>query len=320
MSLRPMIVSIVVGTALAAPPAAEAVLCQKRSGVLVVREACKRKERVADPVALGLQGPPGAQGAPGAQGVQGAPGVGPLTACPPDAALVGPTCIDRFEASLWQLPPTAIAALAAIRSGTIALADLIAAGATQVGCTNILFNHAAIPTTFPETGNWTTPVYAVSIPGVLPSACASWFQAEQACALSAKRLLTNQEWQRAAAGTPDSGVDDSATLCNVNSVPRVPSKTGSRSTCVSSWGTFDMVGNVDEWVADWGEFAANCTYWDAMFGTDFSCIGGDGSDNLPGALRRGGNWGDGTDSGVFNVSSSVGPEVANDFVGFRCAR
>jgi hypothetical protein len=311
MRLQGVIVSTVVGAAtLASPLVTHAVLCQKRSGVLVVREACKRKERAADPVALGLQGPPGVQGP------QGAPGVGPLTTCPPDAVLVGTTCIDRFEASLWQLPPTATAALTAIRSGTVTLADLTAAGATQVGCPS--FGHAAIPATFPPNGNWTAPLYAASIPGVLPSACATWFQAEQACALSTKRLATNQEWQRAAAGTPDSGVDDGATLCNVST--NLPANTGSRSTCVSSWGTFDMVGNVDEWVADWGDLATDCTYWDPLFGTDYSCVGGDGSINIPGALTRGGDRGDGTDAGIFSVKGGLGPSGTDDFKGFRCAR
>ena len=75
MSLRRVIVSIVMAAALAAPPMAEATLCQKRSGVLVVRESCKRKEQVADPAALGLQGPPGTQGPPGAQGLPGLPGL-----------------------------------------------------------------------------------------------------------------------------------------------------------------------------------------------------------------------------------------------------
>jgi hypothetical protein len=38
-------------------------------------------------------------------------------------------------------------------------------------------------------------VYALSIPGVQPSTCITWFQANQACLLSGKRLLTNREWQ-----------------------------------------------------------------------------------------------------------------------------
>src|SRR5262249_43834089 len=48
-------------------------------------------------------------------------------------------------------------------------------------------------------------VYALSIPGVKPTACITWFQANQACLLSGKRLLTNREWQGAATGTPDPG-------------------------------------------------------------------------------------------------------------------
>ncbi|HEV7735288.1 MAG TPA: SUMF1/EgtB/PvdO family nonheme iron enzyme [Candidatus Binatia bacterium] len=307
---------------------AEAVLCQKRTGVLVVREACKRKERVADPVALGLQGPPGSQGIQGSQGPQGTPGVGPLTTCPPDAVLVGTACIDRFESSLWQVPAAAAAVLTAVRNGTVTQSDLTATGATQVGCTDVSFGHAAIPATFPASGNWTEPIYAVSIVGVLPSACVTWFQAEQACALSNKRLATNQEWQRAAAGTPDSGVDDGATLCNIVSVTGSPSSTGSRSACVSSWGTFDMVGNVNELVADWEDLAnAGCTDWTSqtgLAGGDVSCFAGNGSgiavNRIPGALYRGGFWNDGASAGIFAAIAGNTLASASLYVGFRCAR
>jgi collagen triple helix repeat protein len=63
-----------------------AVLCQKNSGVLAVREECKNKETQVDPAAVGLQGPPGPpgpkgdkgdpgpQGPPGSQGEKGEPG------------------------------------------------------------------------------------------------------------------------------------------------------------------------------------------------------------------------------------------------------
>jgi formylglycine-generating enzyme required for sulfatase activity len=98
--------------------------------------------------------------------------------------------------------------------------------------------------------------------------------------------------------------------------------TGSRSNCKSSWGVFDMVGNVDEWVADWADLANGCTNWSAGFGSDISCFAGPGGSgfNLPGALLRGGSFSDGTNAGVFAVSALGGPSNSFSDVGFRCAR
>ena len=89
---------------------------------------------------------------------------------------------------------------------------------------------------------------------VPPTICVSWFQAEQACAIANKRLLTNQEWQRAASGTPDTG----SPVCNVGSWI---GPTGSFLGCVSKWGIADMVGNAFEWVADWTPRASGCQTW-----------------------------------------------------------
>jgi formylglycine-generating enzyme required for sulfatase activity len=87
-----------------------------------------------------------------------------------------------------------------------------------------------------------------------------------------------------------------------------------------------MVGNVDEWVADWGDLAANCTDWTTSAGipgSDLSCFGGPGGaglNSLPGALVRGGDFGSGSLAGVFAVSSSFLPSDSFSALGFRCAR
>jgi hypothetical protein len=46
-------------------PTSAAVLCQKKSGAVFVRAACKKRETLVDPVGLNLQGPKGDAGAPG---------------------------------------------------------------------------------------------------------------------------------------------------------------------------------------------------------------------------------------------------------------
>ena len=90
--------------------------------------------------------------------------------CPPDAVKVGTTCIDKYEARVWQIPdPTGVhrSLVTKLKKGKATLADLTAAGATQLGCP---IPHTAYPPSFPADGNWTAPVYAVSVPGVLPRA------------------------------------------------------------------------------------------------------------------------------------------------------
>jgi formylglycine-generating enzyme required for sulfatase activity len=250
--------------------------------------------------------------------------------CPPDSVKVGNNCIDTYEASVWQIEPSNTKLVKKVQAGEATLADLTAGGATQLASAATCTGPSDYGINFPDTGNWTpvlgsnppSPgVYSVSIPGVQPSACITWFQANQACLVSGKRLLTNREWQGAAASTPDPGTDNGSTDCNVGKT-FAPSNTGSRSNCKSAWGVFDMVGNEDEWVADWGDLANKCTNWSAGFGNDESCVGGPGSpvSNLPGALIRGGNWDGGTLAGVFAVKANGDPSGWDGITGFRCAR
>jgi formylglycine-generating enzyme required for sulfatase activity len=252
--------------------------------------------------------------------------------CPLDAVKVGDVCVDKYEASVWYVPATnrsrkdSKKLVERILKGEVALTDLRKAGATQLGCTDAPFNLARFPAIFPENGNWTPDphsplppspgVYAVSIAGVLPSTCITWFQAEQACALSGKRLLTNQEWQRAAHGTPDPGTDNRATDCVVASP--APSTTGARAACASSWGVHDMVGNVWEWVADWGERSSACSTW---IGNDTTCFGESGAERSPGVIMRGGLWDEGVTAGVFAAwMNERGPLDSGNAIGFRCGR
>lgn len=273
---------------------------------------------------------------------QAAPPKDPPSKCAPDAVLVGSACIDKYEASVWLVPPTDAGGgsnkglIKKIRKGTATAADLTAGNATQLGCPFAPYNHTAYPVGFPSDGNWAPDpvqpvppspgVYAVSIPGVLPTTCTTWFQAEQACALSGKRLLTNQEWQRAAASTPDPGIsDDGTTTCATNS-PVTPPNTGARSSCVSAWGANDMIGSVWEWVGDWADNAGLCVDWTTeagIAGGDISCFGGDGASSfrrIPAALLRGGDRFYGESAGVFAVLASFRPVTIQGSIGLRCAR
>jgi formylglycine-generating enzyme required for sulfatase activity len=250
------------------------------------------------------------------------PPSGPVTKCPPDAVIAGTVCMDKYEASVFQVPATNPAGgsnkglITKIQKGTATLANLQAGGATQISpaesCTPFW------PATFPANGQWTQPLYAVSIPGVYPTGCSTWFQAQQACGNSRKRLPSNAEWQLAVAGSPDPGPDNGTTDCNTASVGDMVN-TGSRSSCVSSYGAYDMVGNIDEWVADWAPLSTTCPSW-GTFSNDIQCFAGASTiANVgPGALTRGGAFLWGSASGPLYVRADAPPYAVGP--GFRCAR
>src|SRR6266446_635676 len=218
------------------------------------------------------------------------------TSCPADAVLSGPLCVDKYEASVWETSDKKT--IEKIRSGEIKKAKDLAA-ATARGTESDDYDDGA---GCPDTGSHCVALYAVSVPGVLPSRLITWFQAAAACRNSGKRLLTNAEWQAAPPGTPG---------------------------CTSDVGAYDMVGNVSEWVADWidRKDANVCTTWPADYGTDLACIGHlDGDDeNLPAAIFRGLNRGfmltnRATDAGVYAFLAIDAPSKSRVSVGFRCAR
>jgi hypothetical protein len=200
---------------------------------------------------------------------------------------VGGVCIDKYEASIWDAPTGGNQIIGTLATDYCSL--------NGQDCDNI---------------------YARSVANVEPARFINWFQAQAALANSGKRLPTNAEWQMAVRGTPDDGT------CNVDSVYGMPANTGGAANCVSRFDIHDMVGNLWEWVADWVPRSIGCSgnRWPAGFGDDFQGICGAATDDSPGALLRGGNWGYQTAAGPFAVIGGAQPSSWGADFGFRGAR
>ncbi len=231
--------------------------------------------------------------------------------CLPDAVASGPTCVDRYEASVWSTKNPKL--IRKIQAGAVTLTDLMAAGAVQHGVSSDDYGIGC-----PDDGQGCLSFYAVSIAGVPPSRFLTWFQAAAAARNSGKRLPTNAEWQVAALGTPDSAP------CVVSTGGTVPTGTPG---CTSDVGAFDMVGNVDEWTADWVPLSTDAPGWSFSFSDDFMGLAGASVTGEsvsgtfgPGAIIRGGDFSNGAGAGVFAVLGGNTPLDANDGSGFRCAR
>jgi hypothetical protein len=230
--------------------------------------------------------------------------------CPIDSVKVGNACLDKYEASVWEIPPGNSDVVRRIHLGIATLPELQAAG-FQRGVASDDYGSGC-----PDTGFGCVNLYAVSIPGVTPSRFITWFQAAAAARNSGKRLPTNQEWQAGALGTPDGAP------CAVASSLQPTGSPG----CVSDSGAFDMVGNLVEWVADWVPKSTACSGWGG-FSDDFMCLAGasttaSGAFPGPGALIRGGDFGSGVIAGAFAVHGGFSPSDPGLFgtVGFRAAR
>jgi hypothetical protein len=246
----------------------------------------------------------------------------PLKKCAQDAVLSGTVCMDRYEASIWRVPDPLGANKALVKKiqlGKADVDDLTGGGATPLGTASANYAPCA------PNGSGCTDLYAVSIPGVVPSGFATWFQSQQACKNARKRLPTNAEWQAAVAGTPGPGPDNGTTDCNTASTFAV-STSGSRSACRSADGAFDMVGNLYEWVAEWIPRSTGCTSWSSDVSQPgvLQCLLGAATTGEPGAIARGGNFAYdyslGAAAGPLSVVAFDEPSQSTLVVGFRCVR
>jgi len=244
----------------------------------------------------------------------------PVRRCSPDAVVSGTVCMDAYEASVWRVPnptTTNAALVSKLQAGKATETDLMAGGATQ------LTRNGDYPPCADNGQNCTNDIYAVSLPGVTPSASITWFQAQIACKNARKRLPSNAEWQAAVAGTPDPGPDNGTTDCNTTfQGTGDPTLTGARTACVSADGVFDMVGNLYEFVADWLPASTGCGSWGTVTSPtgDTQCLAGASTTGEPGVLLRGGAFNDVEAAGPFTVNGALAPSNASFNIGFRCAR
>jgi hypothetical protein len=86
--------------------------------------------------------------------------------------------------------------------------------------------------------------------GTKPKIAVSYEDAKKFCEQQGKRLCTAVEWEWACGGMDDIVYPYGKTFdqerCNSN--PKVVEESGNRINCVSSFGGYDMVGNIFEWV------------------------------------------------------------------------
>lgn len=244
--------------------------------------------------------------------------------------------IDRYEATVWNA-----------RAGAVERATRWFDSEMDVDLT-----------LFPRNGQWRSggattaiqpPAYALSVAGAvnLPARWITWFQAQEACRASGKRLPTGEEWLAAAQGTVDPGDSAGASgQCLTNGT--APRTAGGGTLCRSGWGAQDMIGNVWEWTAEWyaglglpgtstplgamGQ-GRHVTWpgtglfgWPAGYGDDATSgitsgtfeAGGGIRYGVPSAAFRGGGWVTQQQAGVFAIRIDYSPTYSDGGTGFRC--
>lgn len=158
---------------------------------------------------------------------------------------------------------------------------------------------------------------------VLPTAEVTWEQAKTSCADAGKRLCTVQEFTFACEGEDmkpypyEDGFHRDADACNQDNDPVFPfmrnkrgrlverpfelldrrTKSGSKTACVTTFGAYDVVGNVDEFVYNPSGKLDKAPYVSGMMG---------------------GHWVRGARNRCRPVTEAHGPRFSEYAAGFRC--
>jgi formylglycine-generating enzyme required for sulfatase activity len=152
----------------------------------------------------------------------------------------------------------------------------------------------------------------------------SWFEADEYCRKSEKRLPTEAEWEYACRAGGDgpfnTGSAMGGTMANFNSeipsggVPKSPFRkkpVPCGSFKPNTWNLYDMHGNVWEWCADW---------------YDIAYYGNAPEKNPRGPkdgrykVARGGGWDSNGDALRSANRISYSPEIRMHVIGFRCVK
>ncbi|RJO66371.1 MAG: hypothetical protein C4523_12735 [Myxococcales bacterium] len=204
--------------------------------------------------------------------------------CPghPEMMLVEDFCIDKYEAVAMENSDC---------TGTIYGQNEDDFPEGFQDCVNCMEDGLCVDHFDCRTEAWapqTEPVYACSVPGIIPTRFITWYQARRACVNVGKTLCSSDQWVQACEGPENNefpyGPDYMDSVCWDNAGGEEPlespGETGGRIGCESSYGVFDQSGNVSEWlstaeVEGINYYLINGCYWlcDHTNTEALSCVG-----------------------------------------------